>query len=314
MTADTGDVDINADVTGTDSVTASAGTDVTIAALVTGGTIDITATSGDVLFDGAAGALSSDDVVTVTAGSAIANTASTATTITTTGAGSNVTLNPTDISNVSTNTFIVDSSGSFELTGPMSGTSFTVDSVDTLTIAGKLTSQTGNIEVTSDNQSVLATDNIIASNGSVYLTAAGQLTVAYVEARSSGGIGDGDVYLTTTVGGDVKVDDIIADNKITIDSAGSIEENSDLDPDLTASSLVLDAVSGIGGGIGSEIETSADTLDATVSSAGDIDIAEYDAIELVDIDTFDGDIRISAGGQMTAADCTSSAKMRQICL
>jgi filamentous hemagglutinin family protein len=141
--------------------------------------------------------------------------------------------------------------------------------------------------------------DVDTSDGNIRIEADGQIAATDVEAG-----GAGDVELTTT-SGNVLVDDVKASgNQIKIDSDGAIEESvvSDSSVDLTASNLVLDAVTGIGGGVGNEIETEVATLDATVSGTGDIDLKEKDAIELVDVDTSDGNIRIEADGQITATD------------
>ena len=119
-----------------------------------GGTIDIDTAAGDVLFDGPGGALKADNTVTINSAGSIANTASTAAaTIETSGAGSDVTLNPSDIDIASTGAFVVDSSGAFTLDGPMSGTAFTVDAVDKLTIGGKMTA-TGGVDLQSSSDEV----------------------------------------------------------------------------------------------------------------------------------------------------------------
>ncbi|MBL7142763.1 MAG: hypothetical protein ISS76_00875, partial [Phycisphaerae bacterium] len=59
---------------------------------------------------------------------------------------------PGDAATASTQAFVVDSAGAFTLAGPMSGTSFTVDAVDKLTIDGKLTAS-GAVDLqSSDNE------------------------------------------------------------------------------------------------------------------------------------------------------------------
>ncbi|MHC4687865.1 MAG: hypothetical protein ACYTEW_26695, partial [Planctomycetota bacterium] len=93
--------------------------------------------------------------------------------------------------------------------------------------------------------------------------------------------GSGDVELTTTTSGDVIVDNITAaDDKITIDSVGAIEENPDIATDLTTTELILDAEIGIG--TQGAIETDVSSLKAH-SVDGDIVIIEKDDVGLHDV-------------------------------
>ena len=68
---------------------------------------------------------------------------------------------------------------------------------------------------------------------------------------------------------------------------------------VTANKLTADAVTGI------DLNTAVATLDASVSGAGNIEINETDAIVLEDVDTSNGKITVTAGGQITATDVAS---------
>ena len=101
--------------------------------------------------------------------------------------------------------------------------------------------------------------DVDTTNGAIDITTdSGDLTATDVVAG-----GTNTVDLTTTTSGDVIVDDVQAvGSTITINSAGAIEENPDVDADLTASALDLTAANGIGddGTTEEAIETVASTI------------------------------------------------------
>jgi len=111
-----------------------------------------------------------------------------------------------------------------------------------------------------------------------------------------------DVVLTTMSSGDVKVNSVAAsDDRITISSAGAIEENgTDAGADLTASVLDLNAATGIGScGV---IETAAAMIEAH-STDGHIDIGNASSLEVMvtTLTTGTGSITFSqsGGGSLT---------------
>jgi hypothetical protein len=127
------------------------------------------------------------------------------------------------------------------------------------------------------------------------------LTALTVTAADAGDDENQDVILTTTTSGDVIVDNVTADNKIAVISAGSIEEyDNDAESDLTAAGLDLDAETGIYGL--SPIETAA-TLIAADTTNGDIDIDNTNASDVLvtSLTTGAGDILFSqaGGGNLT---------------
>ena len=127
-----------------------------------------------------------------------------------------------------------------------------------------------------------------------------------VTAADAGDDDDRDVTLTTTGSGDVIVDNITADNKITISSAGAIREyDADGEADLTAYQLDLDAASGIG--TADAIETDVSRLKAH-SSTGDIIIVEKDDVDLQNILADAGSIFLEAtSGEMRHTSGTIEA-------
>ena len=171
-------------------------------------------------------------------------------------------------------------------------------------------------------------------------------TSADVTVVSANAGGDNNIDVATTGSNDVFVGDVEAlGNTITINSSASIEEfGNDVDPDLTAANLNLDAVAGIGndatletaaqniavdssaGGESIDIENQSAT-DATVSSAtiaggaGNISISQTDggALAVTNTTTANGSIALAndgngllvgtlnAGGTSTASLTTTDA-------
>jgi hypothetical protein len=129
---------------------------------------------------------------------------------------------------------------------------------------------------------------------------------ASLTARTVTAGDSGDVELTTTTSGDVIVDNITAaDDKITIDSVGAIEENPDIATDLTTTELILDAEIGIG--TQGAIETDVSSLKAH-SVGGDIVIIEKDDVDLHDVLADNGSIYLEAtGGGMVYSSGTIKA-------
>lgn len=122
-----------------------------------------------------------------------------------------------------------------------------------------MTSGTGDVSFDQSGGQSLNVTTAATTNGDVMIrNAGGNLTVSTVTA---GGAGQ-NVALATTTTGNVVIDDVQAvDDTITINSAGSIEENPDATVDLTANNLILVATQGIGEA--DPIETRASRLQAT---------------------------------------------------
>ncbi len=112
-------------------------------------------------------------------------------------------------------------------------------------------------------------------------------TTADGSAISLDSIGNAVVGLITTGGA----------GNITLDSTGSITEDSDAAADFVGNVLTLDTAGQI------DVDTTVASLDASTSAAGDILIDETDAINLLDVDTTDGTITVNAdNGDLTATD------------
>jgi hypothetical protein len=68
---------------------------------------------------------------------------------------------------------------------------------------------------------------------------------------------------------------------------------------INAAALTLDAAGAI------DVDTNVDSLNASTTAAGVIDVNEFDTITLTDVDTFNGAITVLAGGAVTATDVRS---------
>ena len=119
----------------------------------------------------------------------------------------------------------------------------------------------------------------------------------------SGISGDGDITISTT--GDMNLESAIEDTSAThtatlTSTGGAIIDDNDAAVNLTASTLVASAVTGI------ELDTEIDDVTASTSGVGEIIIDEEDAVELTSITAADGPITVDAGGDITAVSVVSS--------
>ena len=168
--------------------------------------------------------------------------------------------------------------------------------------------------------------------GSITVSADGLITATDVNASGAGE----DVTLTTTTGGMI-LTSVLADDDITATAdagditialvgdagtddiaitatTGAIDEVApeDVGVDIVGDAVTLTAQNGIGHA--RKLETTIASLDASVTSTGDIQIAETDAIILTDLDTVDGSITVSAGGLITATDVNASGVNQDVTL
>ncbi|MFC1644270.1 beta strand repeat-containing protein, partial [Candidatus Omnitrophota bacterium] len=155
-----------------------------------------------------------------------------------------------------------------------------------------------NISLTSGTGTTTIT-NVDTADGAITISADGQMTATDVVAGGT----SRDVTLNTT-SGDVLVGSLTAEgDQVTIDSAGRILDNLGTgDINITAGTADLTAATGIGIIGGENLKTDVSTLNAHVTPAGDIFIWNDSSVTLGDVDTSDGKIDISSGGQMIATD------------
>ncbi|MGV2335721.1 MAG UNVERIFIED_CONTAM: hypothetical protein LVR18_16925 [Planctomycetaceae bacterium] len=175
------------------------------------------------------------------------------------------------------NAVVGSGSGNLSLTG---GTGITHTATGDMT-----TSSTGTITVDASTGNVTMADGTVYSTGSgaVSVTAANSVAVGSINTTSS------TVSVTANVG--------------SITDATSLETVANI---LTSGTATLTAALGIGSAGAGDIDTNIGILDATVTGAGSMFLEEFDAITLLDVDTSNGAITISAGGTITATDVASA--------
>ncbi len=177
--------------------------------------------------------------------------------------------------------------------------------------------QIGNIEIVEDSE--LTINHLTSHAGSITVTTDGTLTALFVESKDDlAQAATFDVNLHA-LSGDVLIDQITVGtnhNDIIITSdLGNIEEVNpqDLDDsfaspaigglDLIGDRAVLSAHGSIGGI--RPLETQLNSLEATSTTAGNIDLNEHDDITLTTVKTRDGKITLDADGTITAVDVES---------
>jgi hypothetical protein len=174
------------------------------------------------------------------------------------------------------------------------------------TASGDLTTTTGNITVTADNDSdnngaggaLTMVDGTVfdAGSGTLALAADEDITLGLLETTSSS---DTAVTLTSTSGGVFDGDDSSFSNTTIIVGSAS---DSFLDIVAESGRLVVDVATGFGTEENA-IETKVKSVDIDNTTSGDINIFEFDAIEIFKIDQAGpGDIIVSYQGSISGAD------------
>jgi filamentous hemagglutinin family protein len=153
-------------------------------------------------------------------------------------------------------------------------------------------SGTGDVAIAEANAIDLA--DVDTADGTVTVAAAGQITATDVDTSATDD-GTNTIDLTATVDGIQAVSiNAGAQNDVALDAATAITEDGVADTDdVVADQLTADAATGI------KLGTTVTSLDASVSGAGDVDIAEANAIDLADVDTADGALFLTTGGAIT---------------
>ena len=133
-------------------------------------------------------------------------------------------------------------------------------------------------------------------NGAITVTAtSGKITATDVES-----VNGTSAITLTGVGIDAGLVDAKTTGNVKLDAKGGAIGTTGAGSLVTAKDLVADATTGI------TLNTKADTLDASVTGAGGILISEADAINLLDVDTANGAITVTAtSGKITATDVAS---------
>jgi filamentous hemagglutinin family protein len=157
------------------------------------------------------------------------------------------------------------------------------------------TSGTGAINII-ETDAITLTD-VDTNDGSITVQAGGAITATDVASLTDSDAND--ISLTTT-SGDIDVALVnagaLGDATLNANAAGAITDGG---AGVTADVLTADAATGI------TLDTTVNSLNASTSGAGAINITEADAITLTDVDTNDGSITVQAGGIITATDVAS---------
>ncbi|MCX7422813.1 MAG: matrixin family metalloprotease [Planctomycetia bacterium] len=305
------DLDINANLVSATSMVLSATRDIFIGALVqttaSGADITITADSDSIGNGGVqvelAGQVDAKDVATLSGSDLNATAGTVAVDINADGtnaqvlAGGNVSISSN--ATTSASSIIIDGLVSASGTGTIT---VTANRDVTFVATGDLTAAGGAISVTADNFAGNNGGVIMQANGSVInggtatvtLSADGSVTLGSVTTTNAGTTA---VSITSTSGGVVDGGDTDVD---------IVANNATARTTITTATGIGHAA-GVGGAADNAIDTQITILDASVTGTGSIDIDETDAINLLDVDTFNGAITVDAGGTITATDVQSTA-------
>ena len=160
----------------------------------------------------------------------------------------------------------------------------------------------GNIHI-SESDGVTIT-RASAANGSINISAGGTITATRVDV-TNGTIDTNDIILTAKSGnivvGNITAGNVSADVTL-IANAGSISSNVSLNNatvPLRGDVLTLSTREGIGN-ISASLSTSVNSMNASVSSIGNIFISESNAVTLTSLSAFNGSISVTANGTITA--------------
>jgi hypothetical protein len=164
------------------------------------------------------------------------------------------------------------------------------------------------------NMVIVETDGVTlrdvdTANGSINITSGGDTVVTDVESVTDSEAND--IWLTATRG-DITVQRVTAGG-VNADVTMTAANGSILDaaPDTAADRVIGDVVTlvagnGIGAGDGNgPVQTQAVSLNMHVTTDGSMFVDEADAVTLRDVDTQDGSIRITTGGNTTVLDVAS---------
>jgi hypothetical protein len=160
---------------------------------------------------------------------------------------------------------------------------------------------TGNIRIDEQNDIVLT--DVDTADGSIEVIADGQITADDVNSSATD---DGTNGITLESNNDdIIVNQVIAgsQNDVNLEALQG-EIDGGINDQITADVLTATARDGIGAS--DDLDTEVNSLDATVTGTGDIDIDEQSDIELTDVDTANGNIEVTANGQITAKDVVAA--------
>jgi hypothetical protein len=160
----------------------------------------------------------------------------------------------------------------------------------------------GNIAI--HDKDAITLTSLVANDGSITVYAGGEITATSIDTSGTGN-GSNDIALYAV--GNLAVGSINAglQNDVRLQATGTVDadsvQNDYSGADVTANELVIVA------GTGTTLDTNVTLYSASLSSAGDIQIANSKAVELVSVTTTDGTITVKADGQIDATSVDTSA-------
>ncbi|MDX9868693.1 MAG: filamentous hemagglutinin N-terminal domain-containing protein, partial [Kiritimatiellia bacterium] len=317
------DLTVSQAILAQNNVALTAGRNVgTTAKITAGGDVALLAQGGTITLDGAidpatvtltaAGditvnaAVEADDLITVTAGTSGSGgvTVNAAGSLETLAAGGDIAvaagatagdITPDGAVTALDGVTLTASAGAISGAGLVTADTLTADAATGIdlntTVATLDASVTGAGDIAINETDAINLLDVDTANGTITVTASGLITAT--DVATDGTVGE-EISLTATADGIevVSVDAGAAD--VTLDAAAAITKSgAGL---VTAGTLTADAATGI------DLNTTVATLDASVTGAGGITISETDAINLLDVDTANGAVTVTAGGQITATD------------
>jgi autotransporter-associated beta strand protein len=158
-----------------------------------------------------------------------------------------------------------------------------------------------------ETDAVTLTD-IDTANGAITIVAGGTITATDVQSLTD--VDANDISLTATAGniaaGLISAGTTAGDVTLLANVGSIVDATGDAGADVIGDVVTMTAATGVGESAGNgSLDTSANSLDVSVTTAGLINLNETDAVTLTDIDTFNGPITIVSGGTMTATDVAS---------
>ncbi|MDD4890118.1 MAG: LEPR-XLL domain-containing protein, partial [Phycisphaerae bacterium] len=155
----------------------------------------------------------------------------------------------------------------------------------------------GSINVT-ELDAITLTD-VDTANGAITVTAGGTILADDVQSLTDADAND--IHLDA-VGGSIQAGVVnagTAAGDVTLDSDGAISMA--LGGRVTADVLTADSLNG------QTLTTTVNTADLSVADVGDIDVTELDGITLLALDTAEGSIGVTAGGDIAVGDVNAAA-------
>ncbi|MEW6486100.1 MAG: hypothetical protein AB1423_16055, partial [Pseudomonadota bacterium] len=150
----------------------------------------------------------------------------------------------------------------------------------------------GNINI--DETNAITLTDVDTANGSITITAGGAVIATDVQSLTDNDANDISITGTTIQAGFISAGTAAGDVNLTANAGAITNDDGGATPDVVADVLTTNAQGGI------DLDTTVNSLVAHAFLAGNINIDETDAITLTDVDTVDGSITITAGGNIVA--------------